>query len=571
MKPNLKEQETMNQTRVTSRRPFVLGLCILAICISVVISFTNICSEDMLINEYTKKLSLLSTAFAGLIQALEFKKDPAVQSRPLVYPPSPPPPSSTNQTSAQIQSDSQYDSYDEKTWTLRTTKYRDNGFAIQPYAANGYIGIRIPVQGQGFSIDLNSTSGEYIANGWPLYNERYAGAFVAGFWDNQPKTAGSNFPELLVNGSESVISSLPVWNTLIVTDKLTDSSFNVSTGNDEVVAYDQSMSLKNGIIHTNVTWKPAEGLSYQLNYTIVAHRSRPNLGIVRLDIKSSCDSEINLSDILDGAGSMRTTYVDSDIDLNNSIWTAVTPNGITNVTAFEYSTLSFSNEDCVDMLSRRPSTLAGKKASTISQQYTLSLKAQQPISVFKYVGIASTDAFPTDSFIIARQSSRSSVKLGWDSLIQEHNSAWQNIWDEADIVVPGDQELQVTIRATIFHLLANVRQGSEGSGLGDNSMAVSGLSSDSYGGLIFWDADLWMNLGLQAMYPDFAMSINNYRNKLRQQALTNADLYNYEGALYPWTSGRYGNCTANGPCVNYVSKKTIYHDPRDFSNILGLF
>lgn len=49
-----------------------------------------------------------------------------------------------------------------------------------------------------------------------------------------------------------------------------------------------------------------------------------------------------------------------------------------------------------------------------------------------------------------------------------------------------------------------IRNGSEPHGLGDNSIAPAGLTSDSYAGQVFWDADTWMFPSLLALWPDYA-------------------------------------------------------------------
>jgi trehalose/maltose hydrolase-like predicted phosphorylase len=69
--------------------------------------------------------------------------------------------------------------------------------------------------------------------------------------------------------------------------------------------------------------------------------------------------------------------------------------------------------------------------------------------------------------------------------------------------------------------------------------------------VIFWDADLWMHPGLLTISPSHASTITNYRLKLADQAAENAKLRNKAGLAYPWTSGRYGDCTGTGPCFDY--------------------
>ena len=103
-----------------------------------------------------------------------------------------------------------------------------------------------------------------------------------------------------------------------------------------------------------------------------------------------------------------------------------------------------------------------------------------------------------------------------------------------------------------------------------NSIAVGGLSSSSYAGLIFWDVEVWMSPGLSVSFPEHIQQISNYRLDKYAQAQRNlqenfissqnATEFSSEGAIYPWTSGRFGNCTGTGPCFDYE-----YHINGDIS------
>lgn len=59
--------------------------------------------------------------------------------------------------------------------------------------------------------------------------------------------------------------------------------------------------------------------------------------------------------------------------------------------------------------------------------------------------------------------------------------------------------------------------------------------------------------GLNLAFPEWSKQISNFRVKLHPQALANAAFNNFTNgsSLYSWTTGRYGNCTATGPCVDY--------------------
>ena len=88
--------------------------------------------------------------------------------------------------------------------------------------------------------------------------------------------------------------------------------------------------------------------------------------------------------------------------------------------------------------------------------------------------------------------------------------------------------------ANLFYLLSSTYPGS------DHSIPPMGLSSNLYGGHIFWDAEVWMLPALIVQHPDYARSIIDYRFKLLGQAKKNAQAHGFAGAEYPWESADTG-------------------------------
>ncbi|KAK9473770.1 glycosyl hydrolase family 65 central catalytic domain-containing protein [Dipodascopsis tothii] len=441
-------------------------------------------------------------------------------------------------------------------WVLVNTNLTANHYQAQPYVSNGYIGHRLPVEGTGFAYDTVGANGE-DENGWPLFNKRYTGAYVAGFWDLQPRTPGVNFPELLAKGGESVISTVPAWSALYVT-AASGETYSTSVNHSHLQHWQQSMSLSDGYVKTSVVWHygadadaTGDANTLKLEYTVLAHREIPTLGVVRLDITSPTDTTVRVDDVLDGATSMRTVFVDKGFPESDErgIWTAVRPYGLADVHAYEYSHLEFSDASRVGP--RKQSVQGSSRAATIGQAFSIDLKAGETFTVYKYVGIATTDAYASNTLKVASYSAKIGAALGWQLLFTDHKMAWWKSWASADIVVADDRELQLTARASLFHLLAALRPGSEPTGRGDTSIAVGGLSSDSYAGMVFWDADTWMYPSLAALHPDYASNINNFRWRIHNQSLANAAENGLDGAIYSWTSGRFGNCTSTGPCADY--------------------
>jgi len=119
--------------------------------------------------------------------------------------------------------------------------------------------------------------------------------------------------------------------------------------------------------------------------------------------------------------------------------------------------------------------------STVSQAYQFNLPS--PAVIMKYVGIASTDAF-TDPLGMAQNTSSQALSDGWTTLLNDHVQGWEALWTSADIEVLDDEEVQLSARSALYHLWTNVRSGYEQPGIGDTSIAPSGLTSDSYAGQV---------------------------------------------------------------------------------------
>jgi trehalose/maltose hydrolase-like predicted phosphorylase len=111
---------------------------------------------------------------------------------------------------------------------------------------------------------------------------------------------------------------------------------------------------------------------------------------------------------------------------------------------------------------------------------------------------------------------------------------WPRLWQTSDIVIKGDPEAQQVTHANLFYLLSSTYPGS------DHSIPPFGLSSNLYGGHIFWDAEAWMLPALIVQHPDYAKSIVDYRFKLLGQARKNAKMHGFAGAEYPWESADTG-------------------------------
>ncbi|KAI3405879.2 ATH1 [Candida oxycetoniae] len=441
--------------------------------------------------------------------------------------------------------------YDKKLNTLGTMKFTNhNQYQRQPYVANGYIGSRIPNLGQGFAYDSlpdfeASGDANDLYNGWPLFTRRFAGAFIAGFYDLQENTTGTNFPELLENGYESVIAAVPQWTTLKVQmyrdgKKYTlDSSLGHSdVGN--ISNYMQNLSLSSGIVTTQYTWLD----EIDIKFTVLAHKSELSLGLVTLDVHNRANKTVLLTiiDEIDFNTAKRCELNVVGYD-STGIHMTFQPKNVDYVHGAIYSSLLIGDGNI-----ERQST-----DRVVNQTAKLQVGANDNVQLRKVVGIISSDLDPETLSTASdvREAAKQIVQKNKDDprmLIKSHIDAWaETLGTSERISFPSEPLLDLGAKASMFHLLANTRSNAQGL---TGAVGVSGLSSDSYGGMVFWDTDLWMFNGILPFVPSHAKSIVNYRLHTHEQALKNVPK-GYGGAVYPWTSGRFGNCTATGPCLDY--------------------
>ena len=119
----------------------------------------------------------------------------------------------------------------------------------------------------------------------------------------------------------------------------------------------------------------------------------------------------------------------------------------------------------------------------------------------------------------------------------------------------GDPALQTAINANTHDLYASIRSDSP------DAIGPSGLSSDGYAGMVFWDSDIWMFPAILATHPDIARAAVDYRFNTLAAAEHDASANGYQGAFYPWTAGDDGYTGSDCYGTTTDSNDKIISDP----------
>jgi trehalose/maltose hydrolase-like predicted phosphorylase len=393
-------------------------------------------------------------------------------------------------------------------WTLTSTAI-DPKDSYHAFVGNGYLGQRVPATGSGYFASAAKT-------GWPLYSPRYDGSFVSGLYAHNKQTTSDR----------QVIAALPTWTGMTVGTG--GETFSGETPTGRISHYRQTLYLRCGLVRTSLTWTASDGRATDLVYDVFADRADQHVGAVRLRMTPHWSGQATVTGLIDGRGArmLSATGVRSQ-GRTQRVGFRTDGTGTAGAVA---STLSASPNVHPSRLSQDGQEL------TVRQATAFPVRGGRTYTLTKYVGVdtALTSHDPDGSAVAA---SRQAAARGWDALFAAHSAAWGDLW-RSDIEVAGQPELQSWVRSSEYGLLSSVRAGS------GNSIAPTGLSSDNYAGLVFWDAETWMFPSLLAYHPELARSVVDYRYRTLAGARANARQLGYQGVFYPWESGSQGNLRA---------------------------
>ncbi|MFJ3893584.1 glycosyl hydrolase family 65 protein [Streptomyces sp. NPDC090083] len=384
-------------------------------------------------------------------------------------------------------------------WTPSATRI-DPADTYHPYVGNGYLGTRVPPAGAGYA-----ASGE--KTGWPLYTPRYDGAFVSGLYARGPAdTAG-----------REALAGLPNWTGLDVT-----AGAETYGDRGRISHYRQTLDLRCGHVRTSLTWTTTDGRRTDLVYDVLAARDSPHTGAVRLRVTPHWDGRLTLTDRLDGRGARRVTQTGGGHLGDRTIGVAFRTDG----TGVEGAVASVLDAPGPVQRARKQRELSD------SQTSVLTVRSGHAYTATKYVGVDTALTSP-DPRSAARDTAVRAARRGWDALLASHTAAWRALW-ASDIEVPGHPDLQLWVRSAQYGLLSALRSGAR------DSIAPTGLTSDNYAGMVFWDAETWMFPALLATHPDLARPVLEYRYRTRTAAAENAAKTAVKGLFFPWTSASHG-------------------------------
>ncbi|GCE12613.1 glycoside hydrolase family 65 protein [Tengunoibacter tsumagoiensis] len=340
------------------------------------------------------------------------------------------------------------------------------------------------------------------------------------------------------------LANIPDWTEIKLF--VNDERFRLDRGT--ILDYHRSLDLTQGLLSRSVSWESPNGVRISINSQRFASLADEHVGIIRFSITVDSTPDDQPAEILirssfnTAQGNYNLMHVETvdQAHTDDLLWLHTeTKRSLVQLA----QTMSFTS----DRTDFRKEILD----SDISPSIRLygSLKPGESLTTEKVVVMYTSRDGTDDVIRTALEHHRALLSADnvsqsyngqflFESLLTTQREAWAHFWQEADILVEGDDKAQVGLRYSLYQLRINTSSHDT-----RYSIAAKGLTGFGYRGHVFHDTEIFMLPFFTYVLPDIARNLLLYRYHLLPAARKKAASNGYEGAQYPWESTLSGDET----------------------------
>lgn len=168
----------------------------------------------------------------------------------------------------------------------------------------------------------------------------------------------------------------------------------------------------------------------------------------------------------------------------------------------------------------------------VGHRYSFSLDSGGEFILQKYAVIATSENHQiADLPPYTRSLAERVAEKGFAALLEQQQTGWAKIWEDADITIEGDVAAQQAIRFNIFQLYQTYTGEDDRLNIGPK-----GFTGEKYGGVTYWDTEAYcLPFYMATTKPEVAKNLLIYRYKHLEKAIENAAKLGFKdgAALYP--------------------------------------
>ncbi len=393
-------------------------------------------------------------------------------------------------------------------WKVITTEVNDNKRIQESLTSigNGHMGLRGNFE-EGYSGDTHI--GTYIAGVW------YPDKTRVGWWKN-------GYPDYF----GKVINA-----TNFIPVTITINGHQVDLAKDDVRDYHLELDMKEGIVNRSYIWMK-DNTEVKLSFARFVSVAKKELAVIKINADLlKGDADIQMTPYLDG------DVVNEDSNYDEKFWLEMNrglePNPYLTTKTKENNfgidrfTVTTMMKNVAEGLNKNESSDSFMK---VEESYSASLSQGEAVSLTKLVAVVTSRDVEEEKQVDEAASILSDAEsAGFDSLKADHVNLWAERWNNADVIIDGDEASQQGVRFNIFQLFATY--------YGEDprlNVGPKGFTGEKYGGATYWDTEACiLPMYLSITDEEVARQLLVYRHNQLEQAYTNAQKQGLKGALYP--------------------------------------
>ncbi len=349
------------------------------------------------------------------------------------------------------------------------------------------------------------------------------GTFVPGIYGNHP-----------LMGKE--LANLPYF--LDLTPSIDGEQLDIERS--QIEEYRRTLSFYDAMLTRTFRWVTLSGAVVSVHFERFVSAARPHLCVQRLTLVSDREARLDLRAGIDS--DVRTSGYDHFArvafrhEASDSVQCDVTLDSGDEVS--ERMCVLLPEADWSYRVDGRSASLAASFNLSAGQSLTIE-KRTAVITSFDEQELDLSDLLAPDA--------------DYDTLCREHTALWRDRWNRCDVIVEGDDQSQMALRLSLYHLL---RAHPNDSRLAVDPKAYAG---DAYRGLYFWDTEMYLLPFFLYTDPARARMLTDFRIRTLAGARKNAAEYGYSGARYPWE----GDALGMDQCPNWQYRDHEVHVSAD--------
>jgi len=372
------------------------------------------------------------------------------------------------------------------------------------------------------------------------------GCYLNGVYFSEPISYGESAYGYAKNNQRIASTALPHQLNI----KLDGEPMDMSRG--QVLEHQRELHLDNGLLSRSLRWRSQAGETLTIesrrlvsltdrHLVVTEYRITPEDFSGSLEISSSLDATPTKTEASDDP------RVGSGINPDDlkPLESRADERGLLVSQQLRSSGFTLISAACDRFQGVQPVTTEAEQLSPYgaAQHHQFDAKAGETITLTKY---ALCYSWLHEEQVVSTQSIESHLQAcsqkDFDHYAQQQRRAMNHFWQDSDIEIEGDAELQQGLRFNLFHLFQSL-----GRTPGTN-IAAKGLTGHGYDGHYFWDSEIYIFPFFLYTQPELAQNLIRFRHGLLDAARTRArELAITKGALFPWRTIGGEECSAYYP------------------------